>query len=582
MTEKIPQGNRIDPFDPRTWKRGGEAVRVPEASAQGVIGPDFRRMRGLHGSGVLPNPESALGEDRNFDSGRWQKFKAGALAEEGARLAGKRQEEKADKKRMPFLYRAAKSGKVRSTLAAVAIGGTVGGTAVWAGSDYFGGDSGHVSNELKLSQDEIANLTSTVSDLGTQIAGLNLQITDLQGQIDELRKGLDAPQTPQEQEVTTSRLSGSFTPEQAAEVIDVVGDETQDNKVTIKIVKVEGHSWSTFDWSQAKAFETIGIKNFDPSNPALNGAERWQITTILAESLGVTPQQLNLVYYGDEFKIPITRELVDKLISLNVQVPDNIMSQVGLLDSDLSQSQENDSLAANVNAPSSSSGSGGISNVELPRDVSGSASGASGAEIQQDSHVESLSVAGQEDTGRYIERTYYLEDVTDKDDGTSELVIVPSGALDESYTLPVTRDVAVRVEKISEETDTVFKIDAYRRDNKINYVYRQSDGSEMLLRSELTRAYLQKQLEDQQKVESRRLYEDELWMLYLGAAGISFALGFALFARGAWGRDKDSLLDMAIAYMAAKLRKKDHDDDDEDDDEEAGRIARLARIRAVS
>lgn len=520
----------------------------------GRLGPVVGgRMRPQRGTVVLPNPQDALDADGNFDSGRWQRFKAGTLSSVS----------KGTKETVQF------AGRHRKSSVFMAVAATVG-----LGAGYFAafGPPEPIDN----SYDFVLDIPGHVTDVSFQSpvefsrGEKNPETAPEQQTVPatliipepapETSKtpAVPAPQPAQEQEVTTSRLSGSFTPEQATKVIDVVGDEIQDNKVIIKIVKAEGYSWSTFDWSQAKAFEGIGIKNFDPSNPVLNGAERWQITTILAKSLGVTPQQLNLVYYGDEFKIPITMELVDKFKSLNVEVPDSVLRQAGLLSLAKEDEEEGGNNATILNSTEVPP----VKNVEAAGLVTVS-------EKVNDAKPEKVSTAEAAALNLVRLDKYNIDDV-ETVDGVGILT------LQDGTKVMVSGEVAQAAQRIAGDN----RIPAIvKSETKGGYYYKLKDlenGFERNLKwDQQERIFRFAAFQKQEKDEEEAWYA--VWdfinaknapFLAAGIMGIAGFLAVMYKVLGAMGYDKNS-------FWFRRLRKID-----DDDDEEASREARLAKVKA--
>jgi hypothetical protein len=144
------------------------------------------------------------------------------------------------------------------------------------------------------------------------------------------------PRETQPAAAVTSNFSGGFRIEQAMKVVDMVGDgKAGDMAFPVRIEVPLNQAYGTLDWSVATAFKSIGVDVFDPGNPMLNGATRWELTTFVTKSVGMEPTQLNKVYKGDVFNFKVTPEIAQWLIAKNVKVPDNVLRQVGLLTSDI-------------------------------------------------------------------------------------------------------------------------------------------------------------------------------------------------------------------------------------------------------
>ncbi|MBI3342200.1 hypothetical protein HY024_03695 [Candidatus Curtissbacteria bacterium] len=190
-----------------------------------------------------------------------------------------------------------------------------------------------------------------------------------------------------------SKLSGNFSVKQAENVLDAAGDgQIGDLSYQFKIEKSGKIGWGTFDWSHANGLKSVGINLFDENNPSLNGDARWQLTMLAAKSLGVPVETLNTVYAGDTFNIKITPELAQKLIDLNVKVPDNILKSVGLLTATTAaQPDSKPVVAAPVTTekhddavnllPGSTGGNGSAGSVTSGSGNAGSVSGGFGSSL---------------------------------------------------------------------------------------------------------------------------------------------------------------------------------------------------------
>lgn len=299
--------------------------------------------------------------------------------------------------------------------------------------------------------------------------------------------------------------TGSLPDNLTVKLVDLVGADIKpsvplseqpaanDLSVDIKIVPVESQKMSTFDWSVAKAFDRIGIHLLDGNNPVLNGAARWQLTTMIAHSMGLEPTQLNLVYMGDEFTgIKITPEIIGFVQAQNVVVPDSVLRTAGLVS--LPASELKPAESATTVASIQTSGNTKETVGQGPPVVTESA--------KTNVNTEIFSFMNAESNG----------------DGTSRITVVQDSKLESKISWIVGESNA-KILTDDQGRGNVVKIESLQTGNKINYVYKRGD-SEILLNSVNTPAYAAalKTAEDAKKEEEESFWEYYQMLMLLGAS----------------------------------------------------------------